>query len=120
MTEQENDVSWALKILEREGSYKQNIIAKYSAHAIFGTMGAAVPVVANLIYKRPIWAGIHLHGLMFLAGVGAGELLQRREDHVLAKRDAILRDYIIRHPEDFPPPKREKYNDVFMEWVPIR
>lgn len=39
-------------------------------------------------------------------GIGVGEVLKRREDYVLAKRDAILRDYIIRHPEDFPPPSK--------------
>lgn len=65
MTEQENDVSWALKILEREGSYKENIIAKYSSHAIFGTVGLLVPIVGNLIYRRPIWAG-KSHSKLFL------------------------------------------------------
>ncbi|KAF7996357.1 hypothetical protein HCN44_001989 [Aphidius gifuensis] len=120
MTEQEHDISWALKLLEREGSYKENIVAKYSSHALFGAIGLCAPIVANLIYRRPIWAGIHLHVLMGAGGIGVGELLQRRENYVLAKRDAILRDYITRHPEDFPPPKRETYNDVFLEWVPIR
>lgn len=42
---------------------------------------------------------------MFTAGgIAIGAYLRHREDGIVAKRDAITRDYIMRHPEDFPPP----------------
>lgn len=37
-------------------------------------------------------------------GGGIGHYLKIREEGILATRDATYRDYIIRHPEDFPPP----------------
>lgn len=57
MTEQQTDISWALKILEREADYKENLIVKYFNQALCGFAGFCVPVAGNLMYKRPIWAG---------------------------------------------------------------
>lgn len=120
MIETEGDVSWALKILERESDYEQNLIAKYFHEIYLGFIGAGVPAVANAVYRRPLWAGIQSHIFCAIVGIGIGSFLKHREQDILATRDAKLRDYIIRHPEDFPPPDRKKYADTFIPWVPMR
>ncbi|KAK0181314.1 hypothetical protein PV327_003607 [Microctonus hyperodae] len=120
MVEQENDVSWALKILEREPDYEQNLIAKYFHSLYLGLMGGCVPVLKNAVYKRPLWSGFQHHIMFTAGGMALGAYLRHREDGIVARRDAVTRDYIMRHPEDFPPPDRKKYGEVFYPWVPMR
>ncbi|XP_014300363.2 NADH dehydrogenase [ubiquinone] 1 subunit C2 [Microplitis demolitor] len=120
MSEQPNDVSWALKLLDHDSTYEPNLIAKYFHELYCGMLGGAVPALGNLLYRRPIWAGMQNIILGLAIGGGIGHYLKIREEGILATRDATYRDYIIRHPEDFPPPDRKKFGEVFHPWLPLR
>ncbi|THK33130.1 NADH dehydrogenase [ubiquinone] 1 subunit C2 [Diachasma alloeum] len=115
-----NDVSWALKILEREPDYVESVWTRYFHQAWCTMFGVLIPVSGNFLYRRPVWAGIQTHITLGLIGLGVGTYLRQRERRILGERDAILRDYIIRHPEDFPPPERKKWGEVLVEWLPMR
>ncbi|XP_043278150.1 NADH dehydrogenase [ubiquinone] 1 subunit C2 [Venturia canescens] len=120
MSGETHDASWALKLLEREPDYEQNYVAKNWAYICATAFGVAVPIGLNIWTRRPLWAGIQYHFLFGVLGFGAGHLLTERDKYVLARRDAILRDYIRLHPEDFPAPERKKIGELLEDWVPVR
>ncbi|KAH8025403.1 hypothetical protein HPB51_007715 [Rhipicephalus microplus] len=67
-----------------------------------------------------IFLGIQKHIFGAALYVALGESAMRYADHRSMERDAILRRYILLHPEDFPEPERKKYRDVLEPWIPVR
>lgn len=53
-------------------------------------------------------------------GAVGGQFIEERRLNYLSERDAVLRNYIELHPEDFPVPERKKYAEVIEPWIPIR
>ncbi|XP_034937465.1 NADH dehydrogenase [ubiquinone] 1 subunit C2 [Chelonus insularis] len=120
MTNSEHDISWALKLLEREPDLEENIVTKYFHVGLCTLTGASAPALANYLYKRPLSAGIQNIIIFGIVGGLVGAYLKAREVDILATRDAKMRHYITLHPEDFPPPERKKYADLFLPWDPVR
>ncbi|XP_075544702.1 NADH dehydrogenase (ubiquinone) B14.5 B subunit isoform X1 [Dermacentor variabilis] len=85
--------------------------------ALFGGFAACV---SNYFMRKPIMSGIQRHISYMAVAVGLGELGCRYSDYQSRERDAILRRYILLHPEDFPEPERKKYRDVLEPWIPVR
>ncbi|XP_033229807.1 uncharacterized protein LOC117181347 [Belonocnema kinseyi] len=114
------DIQWALDLLKPDPLAQPSLISKYY-HQIPCVVGA--PVICGYVnhmrglpvIARPHYLVLTLGGMLY-ASTWADWYYQKRA----ARTDAIMRDYIIRHPEDFPPPERQKYGEIFTKWIPIR
>ncbi|XP_074106954.1 NADH dehydrogenase (ubiquinone) B14.5 B subunit [Cotesia typhae] len=120
MSDKNTDVSWALELLAPDPTVEPHLFAKYFHEIQCSLFGAGVPALGNALLRRPIYAGIQNLLIGAVIGGAVGHLLRLRENGILATRDAIYRDYIINHPEDFPPPERKKFGEVFYPWLPMR
>ncbi|KAL2729222.1 NADH dehydrogenase ubiquinone 1 subunit C2 [Vespula squamosa] len=114
------DIQWALDILTTEPDYKASIWERYGLLyglplTIFG--GACL---RNSLLNRPLHAGFQVHIITTLASFLVSYKLQEFTNDHFAKRDQLLRHYVTLHPEDFPPPERKKWGEVFEPWYPIR
>ncbi|XP_064483314.1 NADH dehydrogenase [ubiquinone] 1 subunit C2-like [Ornithodoros turicata] len=86
---------------------------------------SAVAVTASLaLYNRstnrPLYSGLPRFLVAIPIALYLGDKLRQYYQRSSAERDAMLRHYIMLHPEDFPEPERKKYKDVFETWVPER
>ncbi|XP_058792351.1 NADH dehydrogenase [ubiquinone] 1 subunit C2 [Phymastichus coffea] len=114
------DIQWALDILTPDPNYEPNFFSKWFHWIVIpGTVVSGVAYV-NYFQRRPIYAGLRRYAIALVAGLVGAKVLEDAKWHREAERDAVLRHYVKLHPEDFPPPKKETYNDVFWEWVPVR
>ncbi|KAK2585969.1 hypothetical protein KPH14_010546 [Odynerus spinipes] len=114
------DIQWALDILTPDPDYKPSQLVEYGL--IVGTPLSLFVASCwrNKSLRRPMLAGIHVHIISSLLGfVGAYSCKEVYENH-FARRDQMLRHYVTLHPEDFPPPERKKWSEVFDPWYPIR
>jgi NADH dehydrogenase (ubiquinone) 1 subunit C2 len=57
-----------------------------------------------LIMLILMFSGIQTHILTGIGGFLAGYYIDQYRNQYLAERDAVLRNYLERHPEDFPEP----------------
>lgn len=67
-----------------------------------------------------LFTGIQKHIAATAIGAVAGNFVEERRLNYLAERDAVLRNYIELHPDDFPTPERKKYAELLLPWIPIR
>ncbi|XP_033312110.1 NADH dehydrogenase [ubiquinone] 1 subunit C2 [Bombus bifarius] len=119
-TKEEFPAQWALDLLEPTPLDRSNHIFKYyavpfSTIALLGTV-----VLKNILEKKPATANKPYIALASVVGVLLGFGIHWVADMRFARKDAIMRDYIMRHPERFPKPDIKKYADIFEEWIPIR
>lgn len=61
-----------------------------------------------------------MHMLGTTVGAVGGYFIEERRLKYLAERDAILKNYIELHLEDFPVPERKKYAELIEPWIPVR
>ncbi|XP_068241389.1 NADH dehydrogenase [ubiquinone] 1 subunit C2 [Palaemon carinicauda] len=88
--------------------------------ATVGVGGVLFACFANSLQRRPAFSGIQRHILWGAIGVILGITADSYGKRKAAHRDLMLYNYIVTHPEDFPPIERKKYADVLQSWVPIR
>ncbi|KAF5289125.1 hypothetical protein FQA39_LY15227 [Lamprigera yunnana] len=109
-----------LEIFINRNVVEEPYINKYWIPALFGGMAFLGCCFSNWYMRRPVFSGFQQHiGLTSLATAG-GLYYDKHRSGYLAERDAVFRDYIRLHPEDFPCLERKKLADVFERWVPIR
>ncbi|XP_050695289.1 NADH dehydrogenase [ubiquinone] 1 subunit C2-like [Eriocheir sinensis] len=87
---------------------------------VMGGLGVSVVAFTNIYTRRPTWSGLQRHIIAGSAGLVLGILTDRWTKKQAALRDNIYYNYILSHPEDFPPIERKKYKEVLHEWIPIR
>ncbi|XP_069685164.1 NADH dehydrogenase [ubiquinone] 1 subunit C2 [Periplaneta americana] len=109
-----------LELLTRDPDYIEPFLSKLWNPVMASAVGVVSILLMRYSQRRPLLSGIQHH---VLAGVGFGlagyHLDQYRNDY-LAERDAVLRNYLERHPEDFPEPERKKFAEILKPWTPIR
>ncbi|XP_055918237.1 NADH dehydrogenase [ubiquinone] 1 subunit C2 [Eupeodes corollae] len=110
----------ALELLENRGDRQPTIMNTLFNPLASALAGCGLAMFINFAYRRPVWSGIQKHIAFTAIGGGLGLYLDKKRNEHLADRDAVLRHYIMLHPEDFPMPERKKYADVLEVWQPIR
>ena len=111
-------IQWALDILD-DGGYEQTPIVSYFWYPVlFGSsMGLGNPI-RNMLYRRPMNTALHLT----IAGAATGWFFGCWWRNRLARKNAdelaVIRHYMMLHPEKFPEPEKKKFGDkeVFLEW----
>ncbi|KAK4295615.1 hypothetical protein Pmani_031830 [Petrolisthes manimaculis] len=92
----------------------------YYYPVVCGGIGFVGAMFMNFFARKPVFSGIQQHMIAGSLGVVTGFTLDRWMDRRGAHRDAVLYNYIVTHPEDFPPIRRKKYAEVLESWTPIR
>ncbi|XP_018329958.1 NADH dehydrogenase [ubiquinone] 1 subunit C2 [Agrilus planipennis] len=103
-----------------EGHVEQPLLNKFWYPVTGGIVGFVATCTGNWVAKRPIMSGVQIHALMTVAGVFLGNYFDKLRDEYFAEKDAIMRHYILLHPEDFPKFERRKYSEVLEKWYPAR
>ncbi|KAK8391457.1 hypothetical protein O3P69_017206 [Scylla paramamosain] len=87
-----------------------------------GMSSAGVGLISfmNVISRRPAFSGIQRHIIAGSVGLLLGIQVDRWTRKQAAIRDNIYYNYILSHPEDFPPIERKKFSEVLENWVPAR
>ncbi|XP_050489752.1 uncharacterized protein LOC126873179 [Bombus huntii] len=119
-TEEEFPAQWALDLLEPTRLDRSNHIFKYYAVPFSTIATSGVVVLKNVLQKKPATANKPYIVLASVVGFVLGCGFHWISDIKFARKDAIMRDYIMHHPERFPKPDIKKYADIFDEWVPVR
>ncbi|XP_046738507.1 NADH dehydrogenase [ubiquinone] 1 subunit C2 [Diprion similis] len=120
VTEKEPNIQWALDLLTPHPEREHFPLYDYWVPVTCALAGFASGMVVNYIGRRPMFSGIQTHITLTVLGAGIGRWAHLKREAIVSERDAVLRDYIRLHPEDFPEPERKKWADQFLEWVPIR
>jgi len=111
-------IQWALDILEPKGYEPVTIPTHFWYPTIFAAMGYTSAIFRNVIARRPITASYHVAigaaVLGWLGGVQARDMFKDKN----AEEIAVLKHYVMLHPEKFPEPEPKKFGDkeVFLEW----
>ncbi|XP_076665281.1 NADH dehydrogenase (ubiquinone) B14.5 B subunit [Andrena cerasifolii] len=117
----ENPAQWAIDIFEGKNyHYERRFYNKYTGEILGGLIGSTSPWIRNYMLNRPFNAGLQYHIAFGIVGVVLGRILTVTTDQYYAKRDAILLDYIKKHPQRFPEPRNKKYADLLLPWTPVR
>ncbi|XP_033196528.1 NADH dehydrogenase (ubiquinone) B14.5 B subunit [Bombus vancouverensis nearcticus] len=119
-TKEEFPAQWALDLLEPTRLDRSNHIFKYYAVPLSTIAISGTAVLKNILEKKPATANKPYIALATVVGFALGCGIHWAADMRFARKDAIMRDYIMRHPERFPKPDIKKYADIFDEWDPIR
>merc|ERR1719481_948070 len=113
-------VKWAMDVMDKEGNDFEGFIGR-----IWAPMSSAIfPVCASTAYnvqaRVPLRTNLipALIATPFFGLIGYG--IRRFFDNRRAEEEAIMRHYILTHPEQFPEPKRTKYIDMIQPWKPWR
>ena len=111
-------IKWALDILD-DGKYERTPIIGYFWYpTIFaGAMALNMPVY-NAIARRPMHTGLHITGALTAGGWLLGCWLRNHFAKKNANELAVIKHYLMLHPEKFPEPEKKKFGDrdVFLEW----
>jgi len=113
-------VKWAMDVMDREGVEFEGIIGKALTPV---SAAATIPFFnfcRNGLMRLP--QRTNLFGtLCFMPVAGfLGLQLRKWVDRQHAEDEAIVRHYILTHPELFPEPKKVKYIDHIEPWHPVR
>jgi len=108
-----------IKILETPAPPRP-LLACYLQPLSWSLIGFGSVFIFNLFAKKPMFAGIQRHFGMGAAGWLSGMGVQRWLDSNMSETDAVLKHYIMLHPEDFPVPERKRFGELLEPWNPIR
>ncbi|ESN93728.1 hypothetical protein HELRODRAFT_180594 [Helobdella robusta] len=91
-----------------------------SAELTFAALGGTIVALLNMAAKRPLYAQVYRYPVGMLFGYGAGSIFHEYNYRRLLTKEAIIWDYVEKHPEHFPDVKPKKYKDILDVWHPIR
>ncbi|XP_015586817.1 NADH dehydrogenase [ubiquinone] 1 subunit C2 [Cephus cinctus] len=120
MSSEHEDEHWAIKLMQEQSTWQPSVLRQYGEVLCGGIIGVCGPLTANYFGSRPLHAGFQRHIACTIIGASIGYGIKLLVNDWSGKRDAIMIDYIRRHPERFPEPERKRFADVFMPWGPIR
>ncbi|XP_071868186.1 NADH dehydrogenase (ubiquinone) B14.5 B subunit isoform X2 [Bombus fervidus] len=107
-TEEKFPAQWALDLLEPTPLDRSNHIFRFYLVPLSSIALTSAMLTKNWLLKRPLTANKPYIVLASIAGALFGYGLHWASDIRFARRDEIMRDYIMRHPERFPEPNVKK------------
>merc|ERR1711864_65068 len=113
-------VKWAMEVMDQEGAEFTGVLGRSAAPLFAGLLPLQSTVLVNWIKRVPLrtnmfWA-ICASPVFAFAGIQYKNWNFRRA----AEEEAMVRHYILTHPERFSEPKKVKYLDHIESWKPIR
>ena len=113
-------IQWAMKVLDQEGEDFEGVTGK-----LFTPMSwaAAVPgfnTLHNMMSRQPLRTNLFGALLLMPASAFIGIQIRNFFDNQRSEEEAMIRHYIMTHPERFPEPKKVKYIDHIEPWIAKR
>ncbi|XP_014219280.1 uncharacterized protein LOC106647404 [Copidosoma floridanum] len=118
--EENPDIQWAIDLLTPGPDYELSLISKYFNYIAFGATGQIGVITQKLFSRRPLLSGLHIYPIVFVLTMGVAHVTKIMKNRREGLRDAILKDYIRKFPDDFKPPVKRTWNDLFHPWTPWR
>lgn len=119
-TEEPHPAQWALDLLEPSRVDRTDTILRYYLVPVMATANVFAVRLRNRLLKLPPNINPHIQLTCGVLGGLIGYTLHYFSDISHARQDAVIRDYIMLHPERFPPPENRKIADIFAPWTPVR
>ncbi|KAL7641577.1 UNVERIFIED_CONTAM: hypothetical protein RMT77_007450 [Armadillidium vulgare] len=96
------------------------LVNKYFTKVVLPVATSGSLILGNYLVSKPLYSAIHKHFIALPVAFAIACFYDNYLVKKCARRDAIIYDYIITHPKDFPPIERVKYKDCLDRWVPKR
>merc|ERR1712226_720334 len=105
-------VKWALDILDWGETEPNGVTGYYSPIALPAIFLGGSNVLKNWVNRVPVKTNLPLTLAMTTAGLGIGVWYHKYRQMVADREMALIRHYIMTHPEKFPEPERVKLGDA--------
>lgn len=109
-----------IELLTNKGLVEPPWLHKVWAPAMVGGVLCLASCGSNFLLRRPMMSGLQKHAAFAIGGGFLGKYIEDYRTDYFAERDAVYRDYIRLHCDEFPEITHKKYADVFEPWYPIR
>ncbi len=111
-------IQWALDELDFGSTEPTTIIGYHYPVAVGTFIGATFWPLTNWIARRPLWAGLQVTAALTLGGFLGGRWYGNYRASRNAEEVAVMKHYIMTHPDKFPQPERKTFGDkvVFLPW----
>ena len=111
-------VKWAIDAFDFGDFEPSSLLSYWGPVAFCGALGGAIRPLTNMGKKRPLWSALPLTALYTAVGLGLGVYYREWRMKRNAEEVAVIKHYIMTHPEQFPEPERVKLGDkvVFFPW----
>ena len=116
-------VKWALDILDPKRDYmRESLFGRLMFPALGGAAGFFTVAANNKMFRLPRRANIFGYIAVTAFGFWAGESLRKYQLNFKSEELAVIKHYIMLHPDRFPEPEPMKIGDKrnFYEWLPNR
>ena len=113
-------IKWAMDVMDREGEDFENIFSKVWAPLSSAVFPLAAIFARNSTNRVPLRTGL-VPAIATMPFFGlVGYYFRKHFDGIRQEEEAMMRHYIITHPELFPEPKKVKFIDHIEPWKPMR
>lgn len=113
-------VQWAMDVMDHEGHDFESTFHKILIPCLSASMPPITQALFNWSQRLPIKTNMISMAALVPIGFYIGLQAKRWREMIAAENQAVMRHYILTHPERFPEPKRVKYGDAIFEWRPFR
>ncbi len=111
-------VKWALDEMDFDGTEPSSLMSFYSMGVTGALCMGGMGLLRNHLSRRPLYAALPVTLAMTALGGWLGCLYRDSRIKKHAEELAVIKHYIMTHPDMFPEPERKKYSDrvVFLPW----
>eukprot|EP00090_Calanus_glacialis_P044221 TRINITY_DN786_c0_g1_i1.p2 TRINITY_DN786_c0_g1~~TRINITY_DN786_c0_g1_i1.p2 ORF type:complete len:129 (-),score=31.89 TRINITY_DN786_c0_g1_i1:110-496(-) len=113
-------VKWAMDVMDQEGEQFEGVIGKSLTPTAFGAFPLVCNWIRNGMSRLPQRTNMFAALCMVPVAGTIGYGFRKWVDKVHTEEDAMMRHYILTHPELFPEPRKVKYIDHVEPWRPMR
>jgi len=113
-------IKWAMDVMDQEGEEFEGVIGKSLAPLSFAALPPATVATRNMFQRLPMRTTMFPAILLMFPFAAAGLSFRKWTDNQHAEESAMIKHYILTHPELFPEPKKVKYIDHIQPWKPLR
>jgi len=109
-----------MDIMDQEGMDFQSTFDRLTAPLGFGIAGPAAIVMRNGLNRMPLRSNWVMMAVTAPIGFAMGLGIKRWREKINADNMAVMKHYVLTHPERFPEPERRRYKDMIKPWFAHR
>jgi len=113
-------IKWAMDIMDQEGRDFETTVGKVMAPLGASAIPLSMNFLRNATSRLPLRTNMFGTLLVMPVFAFAGLGYRKWVDNQHQEEEAVVKHYILTHPERFPEPKKVKYIDHIEAWRPVR